>query len=123
MTKRILVIDDEDQFRLMLRHMLEKEGYEILEAANGKEAVKMLRTAIPDLVITDILMPEMDGIEIILQLHREYPQLKIFAISGGGGVYPEQYLQAAKTFGAIKIFEKPFERAELLAAIKDHLDS
>jgi DNA-binding response OmpR family regulator len=103
----ILVVDDEKQIRLMLRRMLEREGHKVTEAPDGKIALKSHRENPADLVITDIIMPEMEGIK---------------AISGGGKNDPEQYLQFAKKLGADRTFTKPFERDALLKAVNEFLN-
>jgi CheY-like chemotaxis protein len=81
---RILLIDDDDQFRGMLRQALRPEGYEVVEARDGKEGLIRFRTAAIDLVITDILMPEQEGLQTIRELRAEFPAIKIIAISGDG---------------------------------------
>ncbi|MDM8524030.1 response regulator transcription factor [Desulfococcaceae bacterium HSG8] len=118
--KRILVIDDEDQVRSMLRMMLEREGYEVEDAENGEVGIRLFRKKPADVVITDILMPEKEGIETIIELRRDFPGAKIIAISGGGRLRsPEIFLKMAKKFGADRIFPKPVERDELLDAVKE----
>jgi DNA-binding response OmpR family regulator len=118
---KILIIDDENQIRLMLRQMFEREGYDILEAADGKQALKMNKSNPADLIITDIIMPEMEGIRTIMELKKEKPDAKIIAVSGGGKNSPEQYLHFAKKLGADRTFTKPFNRDELVAAVKEIL--
>ena len=86
---RILLIDDDDQFRGMLQQALRREGYEVVEARDGKEGVICFRTAAIDLVMTDILMPEQEGLQTIRELRAEFPAIKIIAISGGGAGDPE----------------------------------
>jgi CheY-like chemotaxis protein len=110
MKKTILVIDDDDQFRLMLRRVLEKEGYDVFEATNGKEGINAFRRLQTDLVITDIIMPEVEGVETILNLRKEFPDVKIAAISGGGRNAPDGYLVMAKKLGAEFVMEKPLDR-------------
>lgn len=117
----ILIIDDDVQILNMLRQTLECEGYDVLEASNGKQGIKLYRENPADLIITDIIMPEKDGIETILELKRDYPDVKIIAISGGGRINPEDYLDIAKKLGAHRIFAKPVERKELLNAVRDLL--
>ena len=119
--KRILIIDDDDQFLSMLRQMLERNGYRIVEASNGKEGIKLYRENPTDLIITDLIMPEKEGIESIIELRQDFPDVKIIAISGGGRINPNQYLSMAKTFGANYTFAKPFERKELLHAVGELL--
>jgi DNA-binding response OmpR family regulator len=115
---RILVIDDDNQIREMIRQMLTREGYEVVEAANGKQGAKVFREKPTDLVITDLIMPEKEGIETIVELRRDHPSLKIIAISGGGRTPPEIYLEDARLLGAHITLRKPFERQELLEAVR-----
>lgn len=119
--RRILVIDDDVQFRQMLRQMLERAGYEVVDAADGREGVKLFRTLPTDLVITDIIMPEQEGIETIRELKRDFPDVKIVAISGGGRIDSKDYLCLAEQFGVTATFGKPLDREEFLAAIEELL--
>lgn len=118
---RILIIDDEVQIREMLGQMLSREGYEVVHAPNGKEGMKACREQHIDLIITDIIMPEKDGIEMILELRHDFPGLKVIAISGGGRLGPDGYLEMAKKLGAHKTFFKPFNRKEILEAVRELL--
>ena len=120
---RILVIDDEREIREMLRDMLRTQGYEVMTAADGHAATRLQRQHPADLVITDIFMPEKEGIETILDLHTAWPGLKIIAISGGGGDYNVDYLAAARQLGAIRSISKPFDLDDLLATVRDALAS
>ena len=115
----ILLIDDDDQIRIMLRQMLEAEGYEVVNASNGKEGIRLYREDPADLIIADIIMPEKEGIEVIMELKKDFPDVKIIAISGGGQIDAEEYLQMAKMLGAKFTFTKPFERKELMDAVKE----
>lgn len=117
----ILVVDDDDQFRSMLRRTLERGGYEVLDAPNGKEGTRLYGERPADLVITDILMPEKEGIQTIMELRHDFPEVKILAISGGGKVRPDEYLFMAKNFGAQRTLAKPFEQKELLEAVVELL--
>lgn len=118
MRKTILVIDDDDQFRLMLRRVLEKEGYDVFEATNGKEGIRAFRKLQTDVVVTDIIMPEVEGVETILNLRKEFPDVKIAAISGGGRNAPEGYLVMAKKLGAEFVMEKPIDRKAFLKELE-----
>jgi DNA-binding NtrC family response regulator len=118
---RILIIDDEEQIRAMLEQMLTREGYEVAVADNGKEGMRVCREQEIDLIITDIIMPEKDGIEMILELRHDFPQLKVIAISGGGRLGPDGYLEMAQKLGAHRTFFKPFNRKEILDAVQDLL--
>ena len=116
--KRILVIDDDMQMREMLRQTLERAEYEVVEAQDGKEGMRLYRQDPTDLIITDIIMPEKEGVETIIELRRDFPDIKIIAISGGSrGIDAESCLFAVKQFGADCVFSKPFDRKELLGAI------
>ena len=117
----ILIIDDDTQILRMLRQILERENYHVTEASNGKQGLKLYRENHADLVITDIIMPEKEGIEMIIEVKRDYPDVKIIAISGGGRIKSEDYLDIAKKLGAHRIFAKPVERKELLNAVRDLL--
>ncbi len=116
---RILVIDDDPQIRSLLRQMLERAGYEVIDAQDGMAGINLYRESPTDLVITDILMPEKNGWEAILELRRDFPEVKVIAISGGGKLGPFSYLMMAKRFGARQVFSKPLQRNTLLAAVKE----
>jgi CheY-like chemotaxis protein len=118
---RILIMDDDDDFREMLKEMLEMAGYEVAEAANGKEGMKVYRAEPADLIVIDIFMPEQEGIETIRELKRDFPDTKIIAISGGGRGSVFNYLNMVMDFGVAYAFTKPFERDDLLKAIHDLL--
>ncbi len=116
---RILIIDDDVQILDMLRQTLELKGYEVVDAANGKKGIRLYRENPADLIITDIIMPEQEGIEIIMELKQDFPDVKIIAISGGGRIGPEGYLSIAKQLGARYTFSKPVKRKELLSAVRE----
>lgn len=118
---RILIIDDESQIRSMLRLMLERVGYEVLEAADGMEGIRQYRDNPADLIITDLIMPNKDGIGMIIELKKEFPKVKIIAMSGGGVNRPEGYLDGAKKLGAERTLTKPIDREEMLSAVKETL--
>jgi CheY-like chemotaxis protein len=118
---RILVIDDESQIRSMLRLMLERAGYEVFEAPDGLEGIKSYRENPADLIISDLIMPNKDGIGMMIELKKEFPDVKIIAMSGGGLNKPEGYLEGAKKLGAEHTLTKPIDRTQLLRAVKDTL--
>ncbi len=118
---RILIIDDDVPLSKMLRQMLEREGYEVLEAADGAEGLKIYRQEPADLVITDLIMPEKEGIETIRELKKDFPDVKIIAMSGGGRIGPETYLDIAQKLGALQTLTKPLDRKELLEAVRNIL--
>jgi CheY-like chemotaxis protein len=119
----ILIIDDEPQIRSMLKLMLERDGYEVAEAPDGIEGIRIYRQNPADLIITDLIMPNKDGIGVIIDLKKEFPNVKIIAMSGGGLNKPEGYLKGAKKLGAACTLTKPIDRDEMLRAIKDVLKS
>ncbi len=116
--KRILVVDDETQIRTMLTLMLEQEGYTVHTAENGEEGLSLVGRYTFDLVITDMIMPVKDGLKFIMELVRDYPDLKVLAISGGGAIKAERYLTMAGYLGDIATLEKPFKRDTLIAMVK-----
>jgi CheY-like chemotaxis protein len=97
--------------------MLEKAGHEVEIALNGREGMELFKKNVPDLLVTDIIMPEMEGLETIFALRSKYPKLKIIAISGGGRISPSGYLPGAKLLGADMVFEKPLVQKEFLQAV------
>lgn len=117
--KHILVIDDEPPIRLMLRKLLEFEGYEVSEASDGVEAIERYNENPPDLVITDLIMPEKEGLETMAELFKKNRNLKVIAMSGGGRSQPGGYLHTAKLLGAVETFEKPIRKNELIKTIKN----
>ncbi|HHN73913.1 MAG TPA: response regulator [Acidobacteria bacterium] len=114
---RILLIEDDERTRRMLREMTERAGYEVVDVANGELGLRAQRGSGFDLVITDILMPDKEGIETIMELRRDYPDLPVIAISGGGSAGGLDYLTVARSLGARYTFAKPVDRQELLGAI------
>ena len=115
---RILVIDDEDRIRRMLRAALEMEGHEVLEASQGDEALRLHRATPAELVITDIMMPEKDGLEVIMALRREGPALKVIAMSGGGRFTQMEPLGMAEPLGAFAALRKPFELDAMMETVR-----
>jgi CheY-like chemotaxis protein len=119
---RILVIDDEEVLRKIVRVVLEVAGYEVLEAVNGAAGLRREREQGADLVLVDIFMPEMDGLEVIRRLRADSPQTRIIAMSGGGKSGQMDMLTAAAALGASRTLRKPFEPRELLAVVGDVLE-
>lgn len=113
----VLIIEDDNEVREFLESLLERAGYRTATAANGKEGVELFRTTEVDLVITDIIMPEKDGIETIMDMKRTRPTLKVIAISGGGRAEPENYLHSARLLGADRTIKKPFTNEDILEAV------
>ena len=101
--------------------MLEAAGHTVSSAEDGISAPKVLAAKPVDVVITDLLMPERDGLEFITEIRKKYPAIKIIAMSGGGHIARDSYLRIAKNFGAHFILEKPFSQAGVLGAIESVL--
>ena len=119
---RILIIDDEAQIRTLLRRALEIEGHDVVEAEDGISGVRIQQEQPCDLVITDILMPEQEGLGCIMELRRLDPSVRIIAISGATGAHPMDILEIASQFGARRTFSKPFDVVQVVAAIRDELE-
>ena len=120
--KTILVIDDDDLVRDALARSLTSSGYKAITAKDGHEALDHCRAAMPDLILTDVIMPDKDGIETILELRKLERRVPIIAISGGGGNEKAMlFLDVAHKLGANKILAKPIRRTELLSAIAELL--
>lgn len=120
--KKVLVIDDDAKITRVLDLKLRKAGYQVIVAANGEAGLHLFKAQQPDMVITDILMPGKEGLETIMELRRDFPEVKIIAMSGGGHVGAEEYLDLAKKFGAQYAFTKPFTGKEMLQAVRELLD-
>jgi DNA-binding response OmpR family regulator len=119
---RILIIDDDIQFNRMLKQTLEKQGYEVTTAQNGREGIQYYQKNPMDLVVTDLIMPEKEGVETIMELKRNYPDVKIVAMSGGGRIKSEDLLRIVEGIGVDATFSKPFEREDFLNTIKNLLN-
>lgn len=116
---RILVIDDEAPVRTLLQTVLERAGYEVSTASDGDKGMRNYKNDPADLIITDIVMPEKEGIELIRELKAVQPDVKIFAISGGGRVAANPYLMLATKLGAMRTFAKPVKPDVLLSAVEE----
>ncbi|GAB4346434.1 MAG: response regulator [Desulfobulbaceae bacterium] len=119
---RILIIDDDEQIRVLLQQMMEWAGYEVMVAENGRIGMRLQAGNPADLVITDLIMPEQEGLETISELKKKYVGIKIIAISGGGRIGPEAYLPAALELGADRVFSKPFDVQEVVDAVRELLE-
>jgi CheY-like chemotaxis protein len=129
---RILIVDDEEDVRIALKQVLERAGYEVTVAATGNEGLDVMRREGADLVITDVIMPGVDGIATAKQIREKYRDTRIIVISGGGRTAPDpyepdaistrSYLASASKAGADQTLTKPFDRDELLRVVQDLLD-
>jgi CheY-like chemotaxis protein len=118
----IVVVDDDLWIRAMLRHVLEREGHEVLDAENGIEGTLLCRKHVPDLVITDVHMPGQDGFETIVCLRREFPDLRIIAISGGHQFETDFNLKLTGGLGAERTLSKPIKKETLLSTVRELLN-
>jgi len=114
---KVLVIDDDILVRRTISRILEDAGYEVALAEDGAKGVAKFRSDRPDLVITDLIMPDQEGIETIIEMLREDPAARIVAVSGGGRLGSMDFLAVAQKLGASEILRKPFEPAELLGCV------
>jgi CheY-like chemotaxis protein len=112
--KKVLIIDDEVDIANLLKRLFEKNGMEAHTAHNGDEGLRIAKEQEFDLVVTDIIMPEKEGVEVIFELQRECPSCKIIAVSGGGFLNPDEYLSTAKEIGVAATFSKPFDTKKLI---------
>lgn len=120
----VLVVDDEDSVRELVIAMIEPLGYDIVEATNGEEASAACKATTLDLIITDIVMPDKNGIDFIMEVKKEYPDVPVIAISGGGGIAGRyDYLKIAKLVGAHNILKKPFDAKELRTAVSEAIEN
>ena len=118
----ILIVEDERELREMMKISLIRRKFSVLEADNGKDAILYFKPSLTDLVITDLIMPEEDGLKVIMKLRELKPGLKIIAISGGGKAGPGSYLSLAKALGANAVFSKPFSINALIDRIEELLN-
>lgn len=119
--EHILIIDDDPAVRNVFTQLLESKNYSVETAGEGKEGLNRMKSRLPDLIITDIMMPEMDGLELVQTIRQISPDLPIIAISGGMQTAAMNFLPLAEKFGACKVFEKPVGLAKLLGAVEDLL--
>jgi len=118
----ILIIEDDTELREMLKISFSRRKYTILEAGNGKDAITHFKPGVTDLVVTDLIMPEEDGLKVIIKLREIKPSIKIIAISGGGKAGPGSYLNLAKALGADAIYSKPFSVSDMILKIEELLN-
>jgi len=114
---KILVIDDDARQRRLIVYILTKAGHQVFEADDGREGLQLFHQQRPALVITDILMPNKEGIETIAELRGEAPEVAIIAMSGGGAIGDMSYLDVARTLGANDVITKPFSAPDLVEAV------
>jgi CheY-like chemotaxis protein len=118
----VLIVEDDKELREMLKMSLLRRNFTVFEAENGKAAITHFKPLITDLVVTDLIMPEEDGLKVVIKLRELKPSIKIIAISGGGKVGPGSYLNLAKALGADAIYSKPFSINDLITKIEQLLE-
>jgi two-component system, cell cycle response regulator CpdR len=116
--RSILVVDDDPDTLKAMRQVLEPKGYAVTVAIGGQEALRSLGRKPVDLVITDIVMPDGDGFELVAALRKNFPDTRVVAVSGGGNLSPDTYLVIARGFGVDAVLQKPVMHDELITAIK-----
>ncbi|MSU32975.1 MAG: response regulator [Pedosphaera sp.] len=114
----ILLVDDDADFRNLLEKVILRFGMEVVKASDGNEAIEKLSQQSFNLLITDILMPNVEGIELILKIWKDYPTMPVIAMSAGGRLKAEGYLKMAMAFGTKEVLEKPFAMDVFIAAIR-----
>ncbi|MGE4063425.1 MAG: response regulator [Rhodospirillaceae bacterium] len=119
--KRILVVDDDHLVRASILDGLATAGFEILEADNGQDCIRILSREFVDAIVLDIIMPEMEGLEVITRLRKTHPNLKIVAVSGGGRTRNTDILKAANKLGADVTLNKPFDPIQLIGTVRSLL--
>lgn len=119
----ILIIDDDLSIQTLFKRFFEKKGYLVDVSNDGHDGLRKVAEKAPDLVITDIMMPDKDGLEVVLSMRKECPDLPVFAISGGMRMAPMDFLPLVKKFGARRVFYKPVELEDLLTAVEEELGS
>ncbi len=129
---KILIVDDEEDVRIALKQVLERAGYEVSVAATGNEGLDLMKRDAADLVITDVIMPGIDGITTARKIREKYRDTRIIVISGGGKAAPDpyepdaistrSYLASASSAGADRTLTKPFDRKEILRVVRNLLE-
>jgi two-component system chemotaxis response regulator CheY len=114
---RVLLIDDELMVRKIVRKMLERAGHEVVDVENGRMGLDRLERAPFDLIVTDIIMPDVEGIEVLMTVRERHPSIAVVAMSGGGRMGNVDFLEVARKLGAAATLEKPFTQDALLKAI------
>jgi CheY-like chemotaxis protein len=114
---RVLIVDDEKSILVTLGEFVEQAGFDVLLARNGLEALRIIEERHPDVVVTDIVMPEEDGLGVIRQMHTRFPDIP-FVVMSGASFASDVHLSVAKAFGAASVLRKPFDRNELVEVLR-----
>jgi DNA-binding NtrC family response regulator len=120
---RILVIDDQESIRRVVRRALEQDGHEVFDASDGEVGMEILESQSFDVVITDIFMPGQDGIVTLRQVRKRFPKVKVIVISGGDSTGMMDLREDAELLGAVKSLQKPFNAREIMDVVKSVLSS
>jgi len=120
---RILIIDDDETIQNVFQRFLTGKGYDVALASDGRKGLRVLEEQQIDLVITDIMMPETDGLEVVMAIQGKAQQIPVIAMSGGMHAMPMDFLPMAKKFGACKVLYKPIEMEDLLAAVEEAMEA
>ena len=115
----IVLVEDQPDQRKALKMALEREGYAVRVAGNGREALALMAERAPRVLITDIFMPDMDGLELIAQVREQFPETKIVSVSGGARHAQVDYLESSRLLGVHAALQKPFDVKELLARVRE----
>lgn len=118
MKQSVLVIDDDVGVGTMIRLMLDDEGYRVISVTDARDGLRKLTAERVDLIITDIIMPDMEGIELIVRVRNAHPTVRIVAISGGGRSHNADFLKFAQRLGADAVLAKPFRREDLMEVVR-----
>jgi CheY-like chemotaxis protein len=116
---KLLVVEDDLYLRKLMSQALTDQGHTLSVAGDGREALAQLARSVPDLLITDVIMPEMDGFELIMKVRKTYPSLRVLAISAGGRNSSSTYLDISRTIGADRVLGKPFDLPDLFAMVNE----
>ena len=119
--KTILVVDDEPRRLSAISRSLERFGFNVLQASDGREAMDLLADNTVDLTISDVFMPDVDGMEFTIRVKRRFPDAKIIAMTGGGLLQKKEVLEIARTVGASATLSKPFQLSELMDVVNEVL--
>lgn len=118
---RVLVVDDDEDIRRIVSRMLTTGGHQVEEATDGRQAIEAYRARPSDIVIADVYMPDVDGVEAIIRLRHEFPDVRIIAVSGGGHLGKDDVLKIAAAVGAQATLTKPLDKEILLGAVEEVL--
>ncbi|MBN1517396.1 response regulator [Candidatus Sumerlaeota bacterium] len=120
---KILIVDDEEAVRNMVKKMLSMAGYDTVCAKDGNEAIRLWGQENPDLILLDIIMPEKDGLETVIEIRKKASDTRIIAYTGGGPFSPDELLSTAKLLGCCSVLSKPLRSDELISAVQEALES